>query len=252
MGGRHASDGAARAYRGGSPGPVPGGDRPGRIGTAAAADRAGQALAARRVAGGIEPGHAGRAILPGQLDAADAAHRSLAAQRHRPALGKRIDKAAVERQKTIRLALAQPRCSSGPRLVVLRIDRPFEQRLGDHRITVASLGFEPCAVLARRNSPRRTAAPCSARSASARWHIATRIPCRTARRRLPPPSDSRPRSASAAPSIRSPNAQPPVASTTAPARTRQARPLCRSTPAAPTTAIAVAPAVRGRDDGRRS
>ena len=130
---------AQRAHMsGGPPGPVAGRDGPGRIGPAAAADRAGQALAARRVAGGIEPGHAGRAIVADEPDAADAAHRPLAAQRHRPALRERIDKASVERQKAIRLTLAQPFLQIRPRLVVLRIDRPFEQRLGDHQIAVAS------------------------------------------------------------------------------------------------------------------
>ena len=127
-----------REQRGGLPGPIARGDGPGRIRAAAAADRAGQTLAAGGVAGGVKPGHVGRAILPGQPDAADAAHGSLAAQGHRPALGKRIDAAAIKRQKAIRLSLSQPLPQFRARFVVLRIDRPLKQRFGDDGVTVAS------------------------------------------------------------------------------------------------------------------
>src|SRR5205085_11220259 len=119
-----------------------GSDRPGGIRPAATADCARQALAARRVARRIKPRYAGRAIVAGQPDAADPPHRALAPQGNRPTLGKRIDKAAVKRQKAVWLPLAEALLELGPRFVVLRVDRSLQQRLGDDRVAVLALGLE--------------------------------------------------------------------------------------------------------------
>ena len=66
--------------RGALAGPPAAGERPGRIDGAAARHRTGHDLAAGGVAGDIEAGHAGGAVVGDDVDAAGAAHRAFGAQ----------------------------------------------------------------------------------------------------------------------------------------------------------------------------
>ncbi|MNV43236.1 hypothetical protein D3C71_1349430 [compost metagenome] len=70
---------------------------------AAARESAADRLPRGGIAGGVKPGHRGRAIRSGQAQAAGAAHRSFQPQGHRKALRERIDAAAIERQEEIGL-----------------------------------------------------------------------------------------------------------------------------------------------------
>src|SRR6185436_14117237 len=73
-------------------------------------------------------------------DPADTAHRALAAQRHGPSFGERIDARAIERQEAVRLPLPEPRSELRRGLVVASEDGPFEQRFGHRGESVAALG----------------------------------------------------------------------------------------------------------------
>src|ERR1051325_1466918 len=100
--GRSLVDPALRAYSAAArPAPLPDAIAQEELGPPAATDRPGKTLAARRAARRIKPRYAGRTVVASQPDAADPSHRAFAPQRNRPALGKRIDKAAVERQQAI-------------------------------------------------------------------------------------------------------------------------------------------------------
>jgi len=98
------------------------------------ADRAGQPLPARRIAGRVKTWHTGRTIVANQPDSADATHRAFATQGHRPTFGKWIDERAIERQEAIGLRLPQPTPLLRRGLVVLGEYRAFEQCLGNRGV----------------------------------------------------------------------------------------------------------------------
>ena len=106
-------------------------------------------LAAGDVAGGIEAGHAGLASVRREPDAADTAHRALAAQGHLEIVGEGVDAAAVERQETIGLALAQPGALLLPGLVEPAKTGPFNRAsaIATWRSSPSSPRLRPAASL---------------------------------------------------------------------------------------------------------
>ena len=122
-------------------GPEAGRQRPGRVVAAATSEGATDQFARGGIAGRVEPGHRGGAIVAHHVQATRAAHRAFQPQRHREVVAERVDALPVERHEEVRLRVAHP----GADLCVGLVEA------GEHRLRLQ--GLRDDAAPARRAGP---------------------------------------------------------------------------------------------------
>src|ERR1035438_2672293 len=112
-------------------GPAARGCRPGRVVAASAGEAAADQFAGRGVAGGVQPGDAGRAIVAGDPDTAGTPHGPFREQGDLEHVRERVDAEAVEDQEEVGLALAHGTLDIWCGAVESRVHALGEQRPGD-------------------------------------------------------------------------------------------------------------------------